>query len=283
MDGWMKSAFIWEKLKKKTDGYWSKDRCRQEALKFKARKQFQNNAGGGFEASRRNGWMDEVCSHMQGVVVKITKAKVTKPKVYLTKENCQEDALKYKRRIDFKRNSRGLYQACCRNQWLDEVCFHMEEITKKPHDYWSKERCQEEALKYTARRKFWQSSGSAYQASRMNRWLDEVCSHMKEIKRSMKEIKRSKWSKENCQEEALKYKTRTKFAESSGSAYRACKRNGWFDEVCFHMKVGPKWSKDDCQKEALKYKARTKFAESSGGAYCACKKNGWLDEVCSHM
>ena len=41
---------------------------------------------------------------------------------------------------------------------------------------------------------------------------------------------------ENCKEESLKYKTRNDFKKGNGGAYKACRRNGWMDEVCSHMK-----------------------------------------------
>ena len=42
-------------------------------------------------------------------------------------------------------------------------------------------------------------------------------------------------NKENCINEAKKYKTRGEFAIKAGSAYNQCKRESWLDEVCEHM------------------------------------------------
>ena len=56
---------------------------------------------------------------------------------------------------------------------------------------WTKEKCKEEALKYKFRSDFNKYSGSAYHAKfwkkssyvyglcRKNKWLDEICIHMK--------------------------------------------------------------------------------------------------------
>ena len=48
----------------------------------------------------------------------------------------------------------------------------------KPRGYWTKEKCQEEALKYESRSEFYKNSISAYKSSNNNKWLDEICSHM---------------------------------------------------------------------------------------------------------
>lgn len=48
----------------KPDGYWTKERCYQEALKYKTRMEFCKNSGGAYVAATRNGWLDEICSHM---------------------------------------------------------------------------------------------------------------------------------------------------------------------------------------------------------------------------
>ena len=73
----------------------------------------------------------------------------------------------------------------------------------KPRGYWTKENCQKESLKYNSRFEYLKGSKGAYESSRRNGWLDDICSHMIEILKP-----RGYWTKENCQKESLKYKTR---------------------------------------------------------------------------
>lgn len=47
-----------------------------------------------------------------------------------------------------------------------------------PCDYWNKERCRLEALKYSNRSEFSKQSNGAYTAALKNGWLDEICKHM---------------------------------------------------------------------------------------------------------
>ena len=52
-------------LKIKPKNYWTKDRCKKFALKFKTRTEFKNNAQTQYQTARRNGWLDDICKHMK--------------------------------------------------------------------------------------------------------------------------------------------------------------------------------------------------------------------------
>jgi T4 RnlA family RNA ligase len=95
-----------------------------------------------------------------------------------TKEKCHKEALKYKSRIEFKKGNNNAYSASIRNGWLDEICKHMGE-NKIKNNYWTKERCAEEALKYKTKSEFEKGSPSAYVKSGKMGWKDEICKHMK--------------------------------------------------------------------------------------------------------
>ena len=43
----------------------------------------------------------------------------------------------------------------------------------KPKNYWTKEKCKEEALKYNLRENFRRGCSSAYNISYTNKWLNE--------------------------------------------------------------------------------------------------------------
>jgi hypothetical protein len=46
-------------------------------------------------------------------------------------------------------------------------------------DYWNFEKCKEESLKYKNRTEFWKKSSYVYSICRKNKWLNEICNHMK--------------------------------------------------------------------------------------------------------
>lgn len=92
---------------------WTKDRVREVARQASSRKEFQKIANGAYQAALRNNWMDEICSHM------VPKQK---PSGYWNnKEVTLNEALKYSKMKDFEKNSGSAYNACRRNNWLDEV------------------------------------------------------------------------------------------------------------------------------------------------------------------
>ena len=153
-------------------------------------------------------------------------------KIRWTKDKCQIEALKYNSRIDFKKNNENAYQASRRNNWLDDVCYHMNTKKTKPKGYWNYDRCQKEALKYKTRNEFQKENSSSYTISYRNKWLDKICSHM-----NTKEVKPpNHWNKDNCGEEAKKYIYKSDFIKNNTSAYQSSIKNEWIDEICAHMK-----------------------------------------------
>ena len=157
--------------------------------------------------------------------------KKRKPSGYWTKERCHAEALKYNTRNEFRINSTA-YRKARKEGWLEELVSHMTPPKNKPHTYWSKDKCIEEAKKYKTRGAFQKDLTNAYYKSRKEGWLDEVCKHMK--------VTVGYWTKERCHADALNYKIRNNFRIGSASAYvKSCKM-GWLGEICSHMVNGRK-------------------------------------------
>jgi hypothetical protein len=95
----------------KPKGYWSKENCKKEALKYKTRSEFYKGSRSAHNKSWKNGWMDEVCSHM---------IELMKPSGYWDYDACKKEALKYNSRYEFYKGSRSAYASSRRNGWLDE-------------------------------------------------------------------------------------------------------------------------------------------------------------------
>lgn len=60
---------------------------------------------------------------------------------------------------------------------------------RKPKSYWTKERCAEEALKYSSRNELAKKSSATYNFSIRRGWLDEICVHMPKIAKRKSNIK----------------------------------------------------------------------------------------------
>jgi predicted GIY-YIG superfamily endonuclease len=145
--------------------YWTYERCKEEALKYKTKTEFNVKAPGAVMSARKNGWHDEITSHMINV------------NLYWTYERCKEEALKYKTITEFINGSRGAYNSVYINGWSN-VCSHMIDGRTIRRCYWTYERCKEEALKYKTRWEFKKRKSGAYNAAHLNGWFNEICSHM---------------------------------------------------------------------------------------------------------
>lgn len=49
---------------KKCKGYWTKENCQKEALKYNSRKEFLDKYCDAYRSSVKNKWLDEICKHM---------------------------------------------------------------------------------------------------------------------------------------------------------------------------------------------------------------------------
>ncbi len=247
---------------------------------------------------------------------------------YWTKELSHNEALKYTTRTDFNKGSRGAYQHANRNNYLNDICSHMEiqgnnflrfiyvfefedksayvGLTQGVKGRENKHLNDERSKVY----KHIKKTSAKYILKTINN-VPSLKGDAQELEHKIKleyidngwEILNkgatgrgvgslggnySIWSRESCENEALKYKTRTEFIKQASGSYQYAKKHGFLDDICSHMvsKIKPDgyWNnKETCHLEALKYKTRGEFSKKSVGAYNAANKNKWLDDICSHM
>ena len=87
-------------------------------------------------------------------------------------ESCKQESLKYKTRMDFRKNSIWCWNICRKMGWLDEF---IPEKGKKENGFWQvKENVLEECKKYKNISEFAHKSGGAYSAAKKNGWLNEL-------------------------------------------------------------------------------------------------------------
>jgi len=216
----------------------TKEECREFALIYNAKKDFLLNDPEIYRYSYKRGWLNDICSHM---------IEIRKPIRYWTFERCKEEALKFNTITEFSKKSNGAYDASYNNKWLDEICGHMVSL-HKPDNYWTFERCSEEALKYKSKNEFQKKSASAFQKAYVNNWVNDICLHMVRPKQH-----NYKWSLENCKNEALKFNSRIEFSRKSGGAYNAARENNWIDDICKHMSLKISDNNNDKYKKWIIY------------------------------
>lgn len=227
MNGWLilniKKAGALGSVRK----YWTKRRLIKEALKYKTKKEFYTNSPSAYGAAQRLGIIQEITSHL------ISTKKANRH--WQDKTACINAANLCKKQSEFRKKYPAAYKEALKNGWLGgAIIFDISPKNKngektKKMSFWAKENCFSEALKYYNRTDFQKGSKGAYHSARRNKWLDELCGHMKLGKKAA-----GYWTIETCREEALKYDTRGRFAVGS-SAYNIAKKNKWLDDVCKHM------------------------------------------------
>ena len=294
---------------KKCKNYWDFEKCREESLKYKDKKEFRKNSYSAYQRCCKEGWIDDFCKNMT--------QRIRKRNGYWTKDRCIEEALKYDNYSDFIKNGKGAIQASRRNGWYNEITSHF--IIKgnrykrfiyayefpDNHVYVGlthniKERCNMHNIQ-----------GSVFQYKELTNlepefkqltftpvdvkearilekyYLNEYISKgwIKLNKRDTGAVGSlyNKWSYDNCKKEALQYNKVSDFMKNNKSAYNSACRNGWLDEICSHMiktrKPKGYYTLEKCIELAKDCYSITDMKEKYGTATRLVYQNGWKTKV----
>ena len=94
-------------------GYWTKERCSEEAAKYDTRFAFRNGSPGAYSSAYTHGWISEICQHMRLL------------RTYYSMEECAEEASKYDTKTEFLKKAPLHYSHAIRKGFLNEICGHM--------------------------------------------------------------------------------------------------------------------------------------------------------------
>ena len=244
---------------------WTKEYCQQIALTCKSRKELSGKSRTCYTISHKKGWLDEICSHMP----KLFRENAN----HWTKENCHKEALKYNTRSLFEKGNLGAYTKARRQNWLDEICGHMDfrqrgaQGKKKVYLLtWAKEnmiyigitnnpkRRINDHLEDSSNKKVRKLilSGITPEVEIITDWLEfeDIVKKEQELIDKYKfegwkvlNIAKGgalggitiKWTYELCKQQALKYKSRGAFEENESGCFKAAIRLGIYEEICSHM------------------------------------------------
>ena len=236
--------------------YWTFEKCKEESLKYKTRTEFSIKSNGSYSASYRNGWLDNICEHMN------TKGNRYHKCIYSYEflDNSVYVGLTYN--LDVRQKNRNSDKKDTVTKHINET--NLQPIRKQLTDYINVD----DAIKME---EFY-----------VNKYKIEGWNILNKVKTGSIGGNVVKWTFEKCKEESLKYKTRTEFSIKSNGCYDRCIRNKWLNKVCNHMipRQKPKnyWTFEKCKEESLKYKTKMDFHKNSRGSYNISYKNGWLNE-----
>lgn len=205
---------------KKPRGYWTRETCYQEALKYTSRKAFKTGSSTAYDTARANGWLDDYTW-------------ITKPnrvsKGHWNYDTCLAAAKLCSTRKEFATLYAGALHKATANGWLKDYTWF---VRPPSHNLkWTKAACEAESKKYRTLQEFERKSGGAYAAALKNKWLKDYIWLERGREKGYWQVF------QNCYNEALKYKTRTEFAKKSGACWNSARKNGWLDKFT--------WLKDE--------------------------------------
>jgi len=298
----------------KPSKYWAHERIFLEAAKYNSRSEWNDGSAGSYFAAKRLGIYDEATKHMSS---NGNKYKRCIYRILLPKQNLAyigltfnfkkriKDHLETKRFKDliklYGRQSIEIKQI---TQYLDteEAAKYETKLINvfKVNGWkmlnakagggiggkeivWSREKILETTKNYNSYKNWRKNNHLAYAAALPNKKL------MEEIYRILPDDYKKKpiwkWTNEAIMQEALKFKNKSKWQETSPSSYDAAKKNKIFNEATNHMKKAKsKMSDELIEIDALKYKRRSDWAKFSATIWrIASKRKDFYNRVTAHM
>lgn len=302
----------------KPRGYWNFERVADAASKFKYRNDFQLNSRSAYSVAQRNGWLNDVCAHMERI------GNVNERAIYSIRNT--EDKIIY---IGLSQNPRQRYQQhrdrgkkSVRNLIHGEhefrihtKCLPKDEAIVREDSMikWYKQRYWnilnsyrggalggniikwswgvviDVAKQYESRAEFAKQNNGAYQTALKNGWLDLAFENHSNEGFTTEREKHGYWTFDRCMNLANRCKYRTEFSKKHKSAYSIASKNDWINKLFKdHANNGFKKSKkrgssfEYCQELADKSENRGRFQAEYRYAYDRARNQGWLDELFAH-
>ena len=263
--GWLDS-FTWLESIVRPNGYWTRQRCENEARKYNSKKDFKEGNPAAHAAAFKHGWLNEF-DWLIDQRIDIIKGKIDSVYVYIFEETKTAYVGRTLMRRQKKRDKEHIY-----NVDSDNVARYAKKINVPVPQMiiLESELTIEEGLD---REDYWRKWYEQNGYTMLNRLATGIG------KGSLGAISQGKWNKKACFEEAKKYNSAHEFEKANGSAYDAARRNGWIREYTwFEVLWEPKWDKDSCYQEAKRYKTRGEFQKGSPSAYNIAHRRKWIED-----
>lgn len=111
MNNWLDDICSQMNKKQHIQNYWTLKKCQKEALKYNSKKDYSNLSHGSYSSALKNGWLDDICSHMK---------MLRYPNGYWTYDNCKKHSLECKNKREFSIKYNRGYQISLKRGWLNE-------------------------------------------------------------------------------------------------------------------------------------------------------------------
>lgn len=251
--------FDWLERTRQNNNYWNKERCYDEAKKYKSRGEFVKENQSAYNSALKNKWLDSYTWFSESASAKKWDY-----------ESCLEESKKYKTRTDFYKGNNSAYKVSCENKWLDKFTWLENPINSEKQDCIYAYEFKELNSVYIGRTLEYRKKDRDWE--HLYDRKDSVCKFAYENK--------VKVPNPIYLEEHITVKEGSKREQIWIDKYR---NDGW---ILINKKAGGsvgglgrgKWNYETCYNEALKYKRVSDFAKGSPGAYLKSIKNKWRND-----
>ena len=246
---------------------YSKDVCREAALQCQYRSEFEKNYQGEYMAALRNGWLDEICSHM------IVVGNHYKRCIYAYefpnidgKDYVYVGLTDHIHQRDLVHGRKGAVYTFCKQHNLERP---------KPiqlTDYIDKEEAKEQ------------------EGIQLAKYVSKGWIPLNRVKTGSLggHLTNDGFTFEECKARGQKYSKRSEWKREDYPTYYIASKRGWIDEILtqgerFGNSKQKYWTEERIREKALMFSSRSEFWREEPGACVQAKKMGILDEVCAHM
>lgn len=201
--------YKWFELLQLPNGYWTYERCFEEASKYSLMKDFSKQSSSAHSKASKEGWLKDY----------IWLQLIGKPKGHWNDyQNCYDEAKKYYTLRDFEKSCPAAVRSCRKNGWLKDFTW-FESKHRKPGS-WDYNRCYNAAKECKTLAEFYTKYAGAYDKAMSNNWIEDYSWLEKAFR----------WTYETCCEESKKYNSRSEFCEKCVGGYTRALDKGWLDD-----------------------------------------------------
>lgn len=200
----------------KPPGYWTYEKCKEDALKFKTRAEWHSSKGSAYNKAIDQGWFEELTAHMPKPLTGF------KPFSY---DECKTESEKYNSRSEWMKYSGASYDRARENNWLDE-------LMPSYHKKFTLKECREDALKYKTKAEWWDKNPRLVGQAVRSGFYDKCTKHMPERHQPHK----LNFTEEECKQHAIQCTSKGEWSDKFPKTYSfAGKNKKLFAECCKHM------------------------------------------------
>ena len=239
-------------------GYWTKEKCLEESIKYKTKTDWIKNSNKSYKAAHKNNWIDYCSLHMIKLGTNqyrvIYSFEFNNNHVYVGLTYSPENRKKH----HLSNKNSSVYKHILETNIIPEFKVLTEFIKKE--------------------------DASVQEDEILNNYIKDGWIILNKIKTGGLGGDSFIWNENKCINEAKKYKTRAEFKRECVGAYQSARKHGWLKKCCMYMKYEQQpngyWKNDKnkCLEEAKKYNKMYHFKINSCSAYGAVVKNGWYNE-----